>query len=103
MQRKLFASFNRVPVQFEHNITPLQAGSGGRRIGRNITNQHPADLAQSELFCKIRRDVLNVDAKITADYFTVLHNLIHDRSRHIDRDGKTNSLISASSAEDSGI
>ena len=50
---------------------------------------------QSERLGKRRRNTLNVNSEIAANYFTVRHQLIHHGVRHVDWNGKADSLIAA--------
>ena len=79
-------------------IAALQAGLCAGRVGRNIPDQNAAIFAEAKLLGDVRRNILNVDAQIAAHYFAVGHDLVHHRSRHVDRNRESDALIAAASA-----
>src|SRR5581483_10995584 len=85
-------------VDFFDHITTLEASLCTRTTWTDVPDQCSFTLWNFESFCQIGSDFLDGNAQITASNFAVLQYLVHDAPRHVDRDGKPNSLIAATVA-----
>src|SRR5581483_5642269 len=103
LQFQMTAVGDRLVVEFLDHVAALEAGSFGRAVGRDVTDEGALVTGEIELLRERRRHVLDHHAEVTAHDAATGDEAGHDRAGEIDGDGETDALITAAAAEDGGV
>ena len=91
-------------IQGGDHVAFLEPGLGAWAIRRDVAHKGTFGRRHVEGLSDIGCHFLDHDAQISAANLAGLENLLHNRPRHVDRNGEADSLVAtASVADDRGV
>ena len=91
---------NLFPFEVGNDIASLNPRLLCRPTLRDLSDQGADRLFQVKGFCQLCRDRLNSDTQPASRHFPRVFELVNDRLRHIDRNGKADTNIAAALTKD---